>query len=155
MLQDIAVVTGANFISEDLGKKMDGVELSDLGHAHRVVSNKDKTIIVGGKGNKNAIDEQVKQIKAQIKTIDSDFDKEKLQERLGKLSGGVAIIKVGAPTESAQKELKQRVEDAVVATRALQWKKESCPAASRFSILTRRRRKTARRIPCPKRWPRY
>lgn len=118
MLQDIAVVTGASFISEDLGKKMEGVELSDLGHAHRVVSNKDKTIIVGGKGNKNAIDERVKQIKAQIKTIDSDFDKEKLQERLGKLSGGVAIIKVGAPTESAQKELKQRVEDAVAATRA-------------------------------------
>ena len=118
MLQDIAIVTGANFVSEDLGKKMEGVELSDLGHAHRVVAGKDKTVIVGGKGNKNAIDERVKQIKAQIKTIDSDFDKEKLQERLGKLSGGVAIIKVGAPTESAQKELKQRVEDAVAATRA-------------------------------------
>ncbi len=118
MLQDIAIVTGANFISEDLGKKLDGVELSDLGHAHRVVSNKDKTIIVAGKGEKGAIDERVKQIKAQIKAVDSDFDKEKLQERLGKLAGGVAIIKVGAPTESAQKELKQRVEDAVAATRA-------------------------------------
>lgn len=118
MLQDIAVVTGANFISEDLGKKMDGIELSDLGHAHRVVSNKDKTIIVAGKGDKSAIDERVKQIKAQIKTVDSDFDKEKLQERLGKLAGGVAVIKVGAPTETAQKELKQRVEDAVAATRA-------------------------------------
>ncbi len=118
MLQDIAIVTGASFISEDLGKKLDGIELSDLGHAHRVVSNKDKTIIVAGKGEKSAIDERVKQIKAQIKAVDSDFDKEKLQERLGKLAGGVAIIKVGAPTESAQKELKQRVEDAVAATRA-------------------------------------
>ncbi len=118
MLQDIAVVTGAAFISEDLGKKLDGVDLSDLGHAHRVVSNKDKTVIVGGKGEKKTIDERVSQIKAQIKTTDSDFDKEKLQERLGKLAGGVAVIKVGAPTESAQKELKQRVEDAVAATRA-------------------------------------
>jgi chaperonin GroEL len=118
MLQDIAIVTGANFVSEDLGKKMDGVELSDLGRAHRVVAGKDKTVIVGGKGEKNAIDERVKQIKAQIKAIDSDFDKEKMQERLGKLAGGVAVIKVGAPTESAQKELKQRVEDAVAATRA-------------------------------------
>jgi chaperonin GroEL len=118
MLQDIAIVTGASFISEDLGKKLDGVELNDLGHAHRVVSNKDKTIIVAGKGEKSAIDERVKQIKAQIKAVDSDFDKEKLQERLGKLAGGVAVIKVGAPTETAQKELKQRVEDAVAATRA-------------------------------------
>lgn len=118
MLQDIAIVTGANFVSEDLGKKMENVELNDLGHAHRVVSNKDKTVIVGGKGNKNTIDERVKQIKGQVKNTDSDFDKEKLQERLGKLAGGVAVIKVGAPTESAQKELKQRVEDAVAATRA-------------------------------------
>jgi len=118
MLQDIAVVTGANFISDDLGKKMENVELNDLGHAHRVVSTKDKTVIVAGKGDKNAIEERVKQIKGQIKNTDSDFDKEKLQERLGKLAGGVAVIKVGAPTESAQKELKQRVEDAVAATRA-------------------------------------
>jgi chaperonin GroEL len=118
MLQDIAVVTGANFISDDLGKKMENVELNDLGHAHRVVSTKDKTVIVAGKGDKNAIEERVKQIKGHIKNTDSDFDKEKLQERLGKLAGGVAVIKVGAPTESAQKELKQRVEDAVAATRA-------------------------------------
>ena len=118
MLQDIAVVTGASFVSDDLGKKMENVELNDLGHAHRVVSTKDKTVIVAGKGDKNAIEDRVKQIKAQIKNTDSDFDKEKLQERLGKLAGGVAVIKVGAPTESAQKELKQRVEDAVAATRA-------------------------------------
>ncbi len=118
MLQDIAIVTGATFISEELGKKLDGMELDDLGRAHRVVSNKENTTIVGGKGEKKDIDARVAQIKAQIKKTDSDFDKEKLQERLGKLAGGVAVIKVGAPTEAAQKELKQRVEDAVAATRA-------------------------------------
>ncbi|MCL4392218.1 chaperonin GroEL [Patescibacteria group bacterium] len=118
MLQDIAVVTGASFISDDLGKKFENIELEELGHAHRVVSDKDKTTIVGGMGDKQVIEDRVRQIKAQIKTTDSDFDKEKLQERLGKLAGGVAVIKVGAPTESAQKELKQRVEDAVGATRA-------------------------------------
>jgi len=118
MLQDIAIVTGATFISEDLGKKLDTVGIDDLGSAHRVVATKDNTTIVGGKGSKKDIDERVSQLKAQIKKTDSGFDKEKLQERLGKLSGGVAVIKVGAPTESAQKELKQRVEDAVSATRA-------------------------------------
>lgn len=118
MLQDISIVTGATFVSEDLGKKLENVDVSDLGHAHRVIATKDNTTIVGGKGNKKAIDERVAQIRAQIRKTDSEFDKEKLQERLGKLSGGVAVIKVGAPTESAQKELKQRVEDAVAATRA-------------------------------------
>ena len=118
MLQDIAIVTGASLISEDLGKKFETVELADLGHAHRVVSDKDRTTIVGGKGDRSAIDERVKQIKIQLTNADSDYDKEKLQERVGKLAGGVAVIKVGAPTESAQKELKQRVEDAVAATRA-------------------------------------
>jgi chaperonin GroEL len=118
MLQDIAIVTGATFISEDLGKKLENVGLEDLGHAHRVVSNKDTTTIVDGKGDKKDISSRVSQIKAQIQKTDSDFDKEKLQERLGKLAGGVAVIKVGAATETAQKELKQRVEDAVAATRA-------------------------------------
>lgn len=118
MLQDIAIVTGAELITEDLGKKLEDVDVASLGHAHRVVSTKDVTTIVGGKGDKKAIDERVAQIKAQVKKTDSSYDKEKLQERLGKLSGGVAVIKVGAPTESAQKELKQRVEDAVAATRA-------------------------------------
>jgi chaperonin GroEL len=118
MLQDIAVVTGATFISEDLGKKLENVAISDLGHAHRVVSNKDNTTIVDGKGDKKEIESRVAQIRAQLKKVDSEFDKEKLQERLGKLAGGVAVIKIGAPTESAQKELKQRVEDAVAATRA-------------------------------------
>lgn len=118
MLEDIAAVTGAKFISEELGRKFSSVEVADLGQAHRVVSNKDNTVIVGGKGDKDTIAKRVSQIKAQLKHVDSDFDKEKLQERLGKLAGGVAVIKVGAPTESAQKELKQRVEDAVAATRA-------------------------------------
>lgn len=118
MLQDIAIVTGGTFISEDLGKKLENVDMSDLGHAHRVIANKDATTIVGGKGNKKEIGDRVAQLRAQIKKTDSEFDREKLQERLGKLAGGVAVIKVGAPTETAQKELKQRVEDAVAATRA-------------------------------------
>ncbi len=118
MLQDIAVVTGGQFISDELGKKLENTELAELGHAHRVVANKDATTIVGGKGDRKQIEERAQQLKTQIKKTDSDFDKEKLQERVGKLSGGVAVIKVGAPTESAQKELKQRVEDAVAATRA-------------------------------------
>jgi chaperonin GroEL len=118
MLQDIAIVTGASFISEDLGKKLENVDLADLGHAHKVISNKDTTTIVGGKGDKNEIEKRIAQIKAQIQKTDSEFDKEKLQERLGKLAGGVAVIRVGAPTEAAQKEFKQRVEDAVAATRA-------------------------------------
>lgn len=118
MLQDIAVLTGADMISEEVGKKLENVDMTSLGSAHRVVVTKDNTTIVGGKGDKKMIDERVAQIKAQIKVTESDYDKEKLQERLGKLSGGVAVIKVGAPTESAQKELKQRVEDAVAATRA-------------------------------------
>ena len=118
MLQDIAVVTGATFISEDLGKKLESAEIDDLGRAHRVGSDKDKTTIVDGKGDKKEIENRIAQLKAQIKKTDSEFDKEKLQERLGKLAGGVAVIRVGAPTEAAQKELKQRVDDAVNATRA-------------------------------------
>lgn len=118
MLADVAAVTGATFISEELGKKLATAEIEMLGSAHRVVSTKDTTTIVAGKGDKDAIASRVAQIKAQIKKTESEFDKEKLQERLGKLAGGVAVLKVGAPTESAQKELKQRVEDAVAATRA-------------------------------------
>jgi len=118
MLQDICVLTGAEFVSEDTGRKLENVELNDLGQAHRIVSTKDDTKIVGGKGDKEKIEERVAQIKAQLQKTDSEFDKEKLQERLGKLSGGVAVLKIGAPTESAQKELKQRVEDAVAATKA-------------------------------------
>lgn len=118
MMQDIAIVTGAEFIADDLGKKLENVDVESLGHAHKVVATKDTTTIVGGKGEKKAINDRITQLKNQIQKTDSEFDKEKLQERLGKLLGGVAVIKVGAPTESAQKELKQRVEDAVAATRA-------------------------------------
>ncbi|MBI2020884.1 chaperonin GroEL [Candidatus Giovannonibacteria bacterium] len=118
MLQDIAMVTGAQFISEDLGKKLENTEVEDLGSAHKIIANKDNTTIVGGKGDKKAIEERAAQIKNQIRKTDSEYDKKNLQERVGKLAGGVAVIKVGAPTESAQKELKQRVEDAVAATRA-------------------------------------
>lgn len=118
LLQDIATVTGAEFISEDLGRKFDGIEVSMLGTAHRVIANKDNTTIVGGKGNKEEIEKRVAQIKNQIAKTDSEFDKEKLQERLGKLSGGVAVIKVGAATEVEQKEKQHRIEDAVAATKA-------------------------------------
>lgn len=118
MLQDICAVTGAEFVSDEMGRKLENVDITNLGTARRVVSNKDNTTIVDGKGGKEAISKRVAQIKTQLQKTDSDFDKEKLQERLGKLSGGVAVIKVGAPTESAQKELKQRVEDAVAATKA-------------------------------------
>ncbi len=118
MLEDIAIVTGAEFISEDLGRKLESIEIESLGQAHRVISNKDNTTIVAGKGEKEKINARVNQIKSQLQKTDSEFDKEKLQERLGKLSGGVAVIKIGAATELAQKELKQRAEDAVSATRA-------------------------------------
>lgn len=118
MLEDIIIVTGGELISEELGRKLENTELSQLGHAHRVVATKDNATIVGGKGDKKIIEDRIRQLKNQLKTIDSEFDREKLQERIGKLSGGVALIKVGAPTESAQKEIKQRVEDAVAATKA-------------------------------------
>ena len=118
MLQDIAVVTGAQFISEDLGRKMENINLNDLGQAHRVVANKDNTVVVGGKGSKKDIDERVGQLKSQLAKTDSEFDREKIQERIGKLSGGVAVIKVGAATEVEQKEKQHRIEDAVAATKA-------------------------------------
>lgn len=118
MLQDIALVTGAEFISEELGKTLEKTEINHLGRANKVLADKDNTTIVGGKGHKQAIADRVAQIKAQISKTDSEYEKKNLKERMGKLSGGVAVIKVGAPTESAQKELKQRVEDAVAATRA-------------------------------------
>ncbi len=118
MLRDIAVLTGGQVISEELGKKLDGAQLGDLGRARRVVATKDETTIVEGRGDQKAIDGRIKQIKAQIEETTSDYDKEKLQERLAKLSGGVAIIKVGAGTEVELKEKKHRVEDALSATRA-------------------------------------
>ncbi len=118
MLQDIAVLTGGKFITEEAGLKLDNVTIEDLGEARKVISSKDNTTIVGGKGEQSKIDERVEQIRTAIKNSDSDFDKEKLQERLAKLSGGVAIIKVGAATETEMKEKKDRIEDALNATRA-------------------------------------
>lgn len=118
MLEDIAVITGGKVVSEKAGLKLDKTDLSVLGKASKVISNKDNTTIVGGAGDKKEIEKRVKQLRAQIEKSTSDYDKEKLQERVAKLSGGVAILKIGAPTESAQKELKQRVDDAVAATKA-------------------------------------
>ncbi|MDO8429718.1 MAG: chaperonin GroEL [Candidatus Daviesbacteria bacterium] len=118
MLQDIAVLTGGTVISEDTGRKFDSVEISDLGRAGRVTSTKDSTIVVDGKGEKSAINSRIAQLKREFEKADSDFDKEKIQERLAKLTGGVAVINVGAATEVELKEKKYRVEDAVNATRA-------------------------------------
>ena len=118
MLEDIAILTGGQVISEEVGLKLDTVTLSMLGQARRVTSNKDNTTIVEGKGQQDDIKRRMKQIKTQIADTTSDFDREKLQERLAKLSGGVAVIKVGAPTEVELKEKKHRIEDALSATRA-------------------------------------
>jgi len=118
MLEDMAVLTGAHVISEEVGRKLDSVTADDLGRARRVVATKDDTTFVDGGGAEEAIQGRIKQIKAQIEDTTSDFDREKLQERLAKLSGGVAIMKVGAATEVELKEKKQRLEDALSATRA-------------------------------------
>ena len=118
LLGDIAIVTGGKVISEELGLKLDKVNIEDLGEARRIVVDKDKTTIVEGKGDKDEIEKRIKQIKKELEITESDFDKEKLQERLAKLSGGVAVIKVGAPTEVEQKEKQHRVDDAVRATKA-------------------------------------
>ena len=118
MLRDIAILTGATVISEELGRKLDSVAVEDLGRARRVVANKDNTTLIEGHGSESDIQGRIKQIKAQIEDTTSDYDKEKLQERLAKLAGGVAVIKVGAATETAMKEKKARVEDALNATRA-------------------------------------
>ena len=117
-MEDIAILTGGTFISEDLGLKLEKVDLKMLGQANRVRVNKEKTTIVEGKGKKADIEARVAQIRRQIEDTDSDYDREKLQERLAKLAGGVAIIKVGASTETELKEKKHRVEDALSATRA-------------------------------------
>jgi len=118
MLEDIACVTGGQVISEEKGMKLENIELEMLGKARRVISTKENTIIVGGKGKRSDIEARIAQIKREIEVTESDFDKEKLQERLGKLSGGVAVIKVGAPTEVEQKARQHKAEDALSATRA-------------------------------------
>lgn len=118
LLEDISILTGASLISEEMGKKINGVTVEDLGRADRVISDKDSTTVVGGKGNEAEIKDRVKMIQTQIENETSTYEKEKLQERLAKLSGGVAVVKVGAATEAELKELKLRVEDAVNATKA-------------------------------------
>jgi len=118
MLRDIAILTGANVISEEIGRKLDGVVPEDFGKARRLVATKDDTTIVEGAGSPDAIKARMSQIKAQIEETTSDYDKEKLQERLAKLAGGVAVIKVGAATEVELKEKKHRIEDALQTTRA-------------------------------------
>ena len=118
MLQDIAILTGGQVISEELGLELKDTAIEQLGRARQVVINKENTIIVDGSGNSDDIKNRTAQIKAQIETTTSDFDKEKLQERLAKLSGGVAVIKVGAATEIEMKEKKLRIEDALAATKA-------------------------------------
>ncbi|NCP17369.1 chaperonin GroEL [Candidatus Kuenenbacteria bacterium CG_4_9_14_3_um_filter_39_14] len=118
MLLDIAVLTGAKVISEEVGLKLENVELDDLGQARKVVATKDNTTIIEGKGNKDKINERVARIKAELEKSDSEFDREKLQERLAKMVGGVAVLKVGAATETEMKEKKHRIEDALSATRA-------------------------------------
>jgi chaperonin GroEL len=118
MLEDIAVLTGGKAITEDLGIKLENIKLEDLGRAKKMVVDKDNTTIVEGAGKPSTIEGRIKQIRAQIEETTSDYDQEKLQERLAKLAGGVAVIKVGAPTETAMKEKKARVEDALNATRA-------------------------------------
>ncbi|MFY9578230.1 MAG: chaperonin GroEL [Gaiellaceae bacterium] len=118
MLEDIAILSGGEVITEEMGLKLENTKLSQLGHARRVVIDKDTTTIIDGAGKAEAIKARIKQLQAEIENTDSDFDREKLQERLAKLSGGVAVVKVGAPTETEMKEKKHRVEDALQATRA-------------------------------------
>jgi len=118
MLEDIAILTGGEVITEEMGLKLENTQLSQLGRARRVVVAKDTTTIVDGNGEGDAIRGRINQIKTEIENTDSDFDREKLQERLAKLSGGVAVVKVGAATETEMKEKKHRVEDALQATRA-------------------------------------
>jgi chaperonin GroEL len=118
MLEDIAVLTGGEVITEEMGLKLENTQLSQLGRARRVVVTKDTTTIIDGAGDPDGIKGRINQIKAEIENTDSDFDREKLQERLAKLSGGVAVVKVGAATETEMKEKKHRVEDALQATRA-------------------------------------
>lgn len=118
MLRDIAILTGGDVISEEVGLMLEGIDMNNLGQAGRIVLDKDNTTIVDGKGDKKAVEERIAQIRTQIESTTSDYDKEKLQERLAKLSGGVAVIKVGAPSEVEMKEKKDRVDDALSATKA-------------------------------------
>ncbi len=118
MLEDMAVLTGGQLVSEELGVKLESVQLSQLGRAERVVSDRDSTTIIGGAGDKAAIEGRIRQIRAQIEKTTSDYDREKLEERLAKLSGGVAVIRVGAPSEAEMKSKKEALDDAINSTKA-------------------------------------
>jgi chaperonin GroEL len=118
MLEDIAILTGGEVITEEMGLKLENTSIAQLGRARKVVVDKDSTTIIDGAGGSDGIKGRIKQIKSEIESTDSDFDREKLQERLAKLAGGVAVVKVGAATETEMKEKKHRVEDALQATRA-------------------------------------
>src|SRR6185369_2235460 len=118
ILEDLAILTGGRVISEDLGVKLEAVTLEDLGTAKRVIIDKENTTVVEGGGDSRAVQGRVATIRRQIEETTSDYDREKLQERLAKLAGGVAVVRVGAPTETAMKEIKMRVEDALNATKA-------------------------------------
>ena len=138
MLEDIAVLTGGRLISEDLGIKLENIKLDDLGRAKRVTIDKENTTIVEGAGKRADIQGRVAQIRRQIEETTSDYDREKLQERLAKLAGGVAVINVGAATETEMKEKKARVEDALHATRAAV-EEGIVPAAVSHSFVRRKR----------------
>ncbi|MGA9444075.1 MAG: chaperonin GroEL [Methyloceanibacter sp.] len=118
ILEDVAVLTGGQLVSEDLGIKLESVQLTQLGHARRVVSDRDSTTIIGGMGDRKAIEGRIGQIRAQIEKTSSDYDREKLEERLAKLSGGVAVVRVGAPSEAEMKSKKEALDDAINATKA-------------------------------------
>ena len=118
MLQDLATLTGAMVISDEMGRKLETTTIADLGRCEKIVSDKDNTTVIGGKGEEAQIKARIDQIRVEIDKTTSDYDREKLQERLAKMSGGVAIIRVGAATETELKEKKHRVEDALSATRA-------------------------------------
>ena len=143
ILEDIAVITGGTVISEETGLNLEKIELEMLGRASKVIATKDSTVIVGGKGAKKDIEKRIAEIRAQIKTTDSKFDKEKLEERLAKLQGGVAVIRVGAATETEMKYLKLKIEDAVNATKAAI---EEGIVAGGGTALAKRRKKLLRHL---------
>ena len=161
MLEDIAILTGGQVISEDLGLKLENVKLTDLGRAKRVTIDKDNTTIVEGHGDPKKIEGRVKQIKAQIEETTSDYDREKLQERLAKIVGGVAVINVGAATETEMKEKKARVEDALARhqgsgrRRDRSWRRNGLPALYQSARMRSRTCRLNRRwvsTSCGARW---
>ena len=147
MLEDIAILTGAEVITEEMGLKLENTKISQLGKARKVVVDKDSTTIIDGAGSSDGIKGRIKQLKAEIENTDSDFDREKLQERLAKLAGGVAVVKVGAATETEMKEKKHRVEDALQATRAAL--EEGIVPGGGVALSTRRTRSSSTRSSSP------